>query len=283
MTCFNGNKMNNIKIYVVTELRKQSSSIQQQNRIYKITKCFANSKTHMTWLQVLEMLHLTLEDNQSLILQSILDTKVNIVAKFGTSNLKKEYDYSAMLHDVKGFTQLDSNFQGSLLVMNYYPLGSILSFHWKFENIQVLRSCVKQACLSIYTAFAIKKIIHGDFHPGNVLIKESTIQTILYKLPDMDVIEVTTHGYHIDIMDFQNSTEYRQNTYIEKIIGLTNFYYDLKRFFTILVFYVPTIEKQTIYQVDKLINICLEGFYHPIKLFRTSFLQSIDNIKFTTY
>lgn len=108
-----------------------------------------------------------------------------------------------------------------------------------------MRSCMKQACLSVFMAFSSKKIIHGDFHAGNGLLNPTTTKKIVYKLPDVPDIEVQTHGYHTIIMDFENASNYCDGTTYEKTLGLNNFYYDLKKFFTMLVFYVPDIDKRT--------------------------------------
>lgn len=285
---------------------KHSESIQPQNTSYSISRCqqrIQKTKTTKNWIQVLEVLQATRDYDKSRILHSLLDKREHIVVKLGDSNLKNEFSYGKKFKGIKGFIKFDCFFECDdnylehpsknrnylcknigtsmqVIVMPYYQLGSIKVFEWNKENKHVLHSCMKQACLSVLCAFSMKKLIHGDFHAGNVLLNATTTKKIVYKLRDVEDIEVVTHGYQTIVMDFENTTEYNDDTMYDKITGLNNFYYDLKKFFTLIVFFVPTLDKKTIYQVEKVINTCVDGSDHPLKLLERNFLERIDEIDF---
>lgn len=298
--------MTDTNVYNIREMPKQSESIQPQNTTYTISKCqerLKKTKTTKSWLQVLDVLQITRDYDKSRILHAIFDVKDDVVVKIGDENLKREYAYGTKLKKVKGFIKFDCFFECDddyldhpnekrkfickgpgdsmqAIVMPYYPSGSMKSFAWNPNNKDLLRSSMKQACLSIYTAFVTKNIIHGDFHAGNILLNKTTTKQIVYKFPDMDDVVVLTHGYKTVIMDFENSSDFLQGTEFEKMTGLNNFYFDLKKFFNLFVFYVPTIDKRTIYNVEKAINSCIEACDHPLNLFKNGFLGRIDEIDY---
>lgn len=83
-------------------------------------------------------------------------------------------------------------------------------------------------------------------------------------------------------MDFENTTEYNDRTIYEKIKGLNDFYYDMKKFFTMFVYFLPTIDKRTMYDVEKVINTSIERSDPPLKLLQRGLLERIDNKEFVS-
>jgi len=88
-------------------------------------------------------------------------------------------------------------------IMPYFEMGNIGNYIWTDSNIHILRTCLKHTIISYISAF-MKGILHGDFHPGNVLLKTTKSAFIEYSIDDIGVIgNIETHGIRTWIMDFE--------------------------------------------------------------------------------
>ena len=84
------------------------------------------------------------------------------------------------------------------LFMKYYECGSLL--HYKPESIEQIISIINQTLSSSILAFEKLGFIHGDLHPGNILIKKTKKNFIKYK-----ELEIKTSGIEIVMFDFDRS------------------------------------------------------------------------------
>ncbi len=139
--------------------------------------------------------------------------------------LKKEYDIGNTLQNIPGFirficifqcydntsaelplqicnsTLKDETTRKLVLIMPYYPHGSIRNFPWIARHSPILKSLLKQIVASIYLAFQQYGFLHSDLHLDNVLITTTKDPTIYYNRQ----IIITSHGYQAVVMDFEMS------------------------------------------------------------------------------
>jgi serine/threonine protein kinase len=88
------------------------------------------------------------------------------------------------------------------LFMEYYDLGSILNYVPK--SLNEIISIINQVIASATFAFEQFGFIHGDLHPGNILLKKTKKDFIKYKFTDKD-LEIKTNGIQIVMFDFDKS------------------------------------------------------------------------------
>lgn len=104
-----------------------------------------------------------------------------------------------------------------VLVMKYYPLGSIDSYAWNKENFELLKNIMLQVIYASIYAYEKKQFVHGDLHLGNVLLEFKNHDVIHYgsKFLNIDNVQAI-------IMDFENSTT-GIKTYKKMLEGITKF------------------------------------------------------------
>ena len=141
----------------------------------------------------------------------------------------------------------------SIILMPYFPLGSIANYAWDKTNIDQLRSCLKQAMLSILVLFHTMNMIHGNLHPGNVLLKSTKDSDVLYSIPEGD-FTVNTNGMRAYIMDYEK-TDYSNK--IAARIAFDNFYYDIQKFFMLLYSTIKSLDIRTIMPIISFISNCV--------------------------
>jgi len=291
--------------YNIRELQKNTYSSQKEIPKYYLSYCQdkinkTNSNTN-GWINIIKSLQLPLHDyDKSRILQATLDEHKDIVVKLGDDeSIRREYEFSKKLYRLKGFVKFicyfecNDNFlnypnekrnylcngegkQMKIIVMPYFELGSIGFYKWTPENIQVLRSCIKHAVLSYITAFT-SGYLHGDFHPGNVLLKKTKQRSIDYLFDGIgEVHNLETNGIRTWIMDFENTREINKaNT-----TDIYNFYYDIQKFFIILQEhrFIKNINKLTMIHVMNIVNKYMNNIIFPDMNFINNILISIDKI-----
>ena len=191
-----------------------------------------NPKNTDGWMVPIKMLNIENRKSGNKILEANLIRRKKIVVKISKNKelLKKDYEISNELKKLKcinfakylGFFSCkdiinDYNKNKPLpnyfcknngtynyfLFMNYYPLGSINDF--RPTNINELISIINQLLESTTLAFEKMNFIHGDLHPGNILIKQTTKRTIDYEFNNLSK-SVDTFGYEIVLFDFDRSS-----------------------------------------------------------------------------
>lgn len=108
------------------------------------------------------------------------------------------------------------------LFMKYYDIGSILNY--KPNSINQIISIINQTIASTVLAFENLGFVHGDLHPGNVLIKKTQKKNIKYKYNDID-LEIETNGIEIILFDFDRSNfSGNFGMFLNEIMAFINFY-----------------------------------------------------------
>jgi len=89
-----------------------------------------------------------------------------------------------------------------ILVMPFITGLPAIDYEWTRTNIEGLKVVFKHLVLSLFTAFQRFGFIHGDLHPGNVLLQpiEKDIQIKYGVFGDLN-----THGYLPIVMDYDMS------------------------------------------------------------------------------
>jgi hypothetical protein len=252
------------------------------------------------WLRIMDTLRIPREFNKSHILLGNLEKYGEIVVKVGDSdNIIKEYSYSNLLKNTKGFVKYICAFKcnddftrltgkeesickgpGSsmkVVLMPYFPMGSIAAYNWNVDNIHVLRSSLKHAFLSIMIAFS-KGFIHGDLHSGNVLLKKTSQSSITYSIPGMEPITIPTNGVRTWIMDFENSSIAKTDTPYNIMMIFNNFYPDIKKLFVSLL--QINIKPTTIVPLETIFNTRLMRAEMLSEKDVADILHYIDKIEF---
>jgi serine/threonine protein kinase len=236
------------------------------------TRITNRTSTTEGWLTILKLLKIdSSEYDKSRVLLGALQDYGEIVVKIGDSDdIRREYEMSTQLQSIKGFVkyicffQCNDNFrnipsadrttlckgegrQMKVILMPYFPLGSIASFHWQNYTIEHFHTCLKHAILSMITAFFKLNILHGDFHIGNVLLKKTKQKTISYSIPNLGFqTEIETHGLRTWIMDFENSKVANMSDSYNSMMSINYFYGDLSKFFTMMQYIIKMIDPRTI-------------------------------------
>lgn len=215
----------------VTVLQKPSSSINAGTS----SKYFINYDKKLKdtnfvtqgWLQVLKRLKPTNFDDKNRVLLGVLEKRDEIVIKISNSNtLKKEYEFGKLLKTLPGFMKYITYFEceddykkypGSkdylcesdgksmaVLVMPYVRNGSMYDFEWTKDNLELLKSCIRQTMLSMMIAFDKFQFIHNDTHTKNIMLCNTTIKTLSYDF-SFGQIQIPCNKYKTVFMDFENS------------------------------------------------------------------------------
>lgn len=179
------------------------------------------------WFNLIDILYKA-DNFSSVILKGLYDNRKDIVLKAGILNsIDKEFEISKELKDLPNFIRYYCKFvcfdnikkiiknegligtyylcksgreQIGILAMNYYKLGSIGSYPWNENNINVLKNVLKHTVYTYLNAYLKLGFIHGDLHADNVLIKEKTVCEIDYYYKKLPV-----DAFEIRIMDFEKS------------------------------------------------------------------------------
>lgn len=258
----------------ITNLNMASNQIQKANYSptesskYFISRCqerINEQGNTKGWLKVVRTLQLVRNYDKSRVLLSVLNKNLEVVAKLGGSNLVNEYAIANILRKEQGFIKFMCFFKCNdsfskypsknqeymcdgkgnsmhVIVMPFYPAGSLADYPWRQENLDTLKSCIKQSTYYITRLYEKFGIVHNDFHPRNVLLTSSPRKKFKYE-------NVPILGLEVVIMDFENSYKSKMTSF-----DIQNFYYDLKKFFMLLPTFIPKIDKASLIPIDKYIN-----------------------------
>jgi serine/threonine protein kinase len=298
--------------FKVNYLSKTDSSItcNPNTTKYDVEWCSGKitNKTPTTesWLKVLRLIKLHTSDyDKSRVILGELEKYGHIVIKIGdTEDIYNEYQYSKLLYNTKGFVKYICYFtcnddfrtipsanrdslckgEGSsmkVILMPYFPLGSVAMFKWDNKTLHIFKTCLKHATVSIIIAFHSVKVIHGDFHPGNVLLKETKQASIEYSILEIGFnVSIPTNGIRTWIMDFENTSIVLDNSIYNRMMELNNFYFDLNKFFTLLYNTIKVIDTKTTAPISTYINKLNMKGNTMTKDDITYMLSLIDNIQF---
>jgi serine/threonine protein kinase len=88
------------------------------------------------------------------------------------------------------------------LFMEYYPNGSLETYIP--NNINEIISILNQIICSMILAYEKLEFVHGDLHPGNILIKKINRKTIKYNFEE-GITEIETSNIIPVLFDFDRS------------------------------------------------------------------------------
>lgn len=256
------------------DIKKLNKEIGSSTRNPNSSKYYISCQEKITpntegWIKIIKSLKIVDDNDKSTVLLSVLDKHTDIIVKISDSNLKKEYEYGELLKKIKGFVkyicffECNDNFRNypgkktdlckgvgksmKIIVMPYFKLGSLASYKWDSTNIKLFHTCLKHSLLSILMAFNKLNIIHGDFHPANVVLKETKQKELSYDIPTIGLLEhIPTYGIRTWVMDFENSSIADFSNNYNKMKTLNDFYYDLSKFFTLLKGFIKNLNFITI-------------------------------------
>jgi predicted unusual protein kinase regulating ubiquinone biosynthesis (AarF/ABC1/UbiB family) len=118
--------------------------------------------------------------------------------------------------------------------------------------------------------------LHGDFHPGNVLLKKTKQSSIDYLFEEIGEVNIETNGVRTWIMDFENTREISA----ENPRDIMDFYFDIQKFFTLLQDhrFIKNIDKSTVINTFRWVNKYMNSLHYPNMDFIMGILDSIDKI-----
>jgi serine/threonine protein kinase len=143
----------------------------------------------------------------------LLIERKNIIVKISKYKelLEKDFLISKKLKELNcnNFGKyLKSNFcknngtNNYFLFMEYYPKGSLESYIP--NNVNEIVSIINQIICSMILAYEKLKFVHGDLHPGNILLKNTNRKSIKYNFID-EIKEIETSNIIPVIFDFDRS------------------------------------------------------------------------------
>jgi hypothetical protein len=169
--------------------------------------------------------------------------------------------------------------QMKVIVMPHFELGNIGSYTWTHENIHILRTCMKHAFLSYTNAF-FHGYLHGDFHPGNVLLKktkQAKIDYVFREKENEEVLDIETNGMRTWIMDFENTKIANR----DNLTHIMDYYYEIQRFFNTIkdIRFIRTMKEDSLIPVRKILNTYSHKEIFPTVDFIKNMLFSIDRVE----
>ena len=279
--------------YEIRKLHKNTLSSRNETNKYYLSDC-GDKPTTEGWIKILNTLKMPLQEyDKSRILLGVLENHHEIVVKIGDDNsIQREYKYARKLYHINGFVKFICYFEcndtfkntlcigtGStmkIILMPYFPLGSIGFYNWRDDEIHILQSCIKHAFLSHINAFTCG-YLHGDFHPGNVLLKITKHTALDYDLDGIgQIVGVETNGIRTWIVDFENMREISRDNKSD----IMDFYFDIQKFIVLLQDhrFIPKIDKRTFIPISKIIQKNMMEF--PNMDFIEQMMLAIDEISF---
>lgn len=254
-------------------MRKSMSGIGQNGNKYYLTTCQNHGNTK-GWIRLEGELKpfRNLVDKSKVFRAEFLKSKNVVVKISGDNSIQHEYDVSKRMAKVKGYVRYTCFFTCAgnyfdypkrnknylcngagnslkVIVMPLFPLGTVASHAWPSSESKILRSILKQAVLSYCFAFERMGFVHGDFHAGNIALKETRRELLKYKVSNTE-ISIPTQGYKSVLMDFENSKFVRTKSAFD----LQHFYNDLAKLFSFLPSTVHNIDIRACRQVARYIN-----------------------------
>jgi serine/threonine protein kinase len=221
----------------------------ENNYMKYVAKKIKNKITDTTdgWLIPKRLLPVNRGENKNKLVEANIIKKTKVVVKISKKEnlLEKDYNTSLKLQTLKipnfakyiGFFSCKDDFDnyelnkelpkyfcknnGSInyfLFMQYYPIGSILNYIP--TTINEIISIINQVFASLIIAFEKFGFIHGDLHPGNVLLKKTNKNIIKYGNKNIE-----TSGLQAIIFDFDRSNfSGNFSFFLSELSAFINFY-----------------------------------------------------------
>ena len=272
--------------FTLTHLKKTDNLVSPNHNNQKFFLSYCKGKitestpTTENWLKIIRAIKFPIKDyDKSRVLLGNLEKYGAVAIKIGDSDeITEEYEMSKVLHKIKGFVKYICYFECSddfrqfpsnerntmcqgtgssmkIILMPYFPLGSIAKYKWDTTNVYLLKSCLKHSIMSYLMAFYVKRIIHNDFHTGNILLKGTKSVTITYEIPDFGLMSLPTQGFRPWIMDFEKSAYADLSSYHNSMWSLNKFYYDINNsLFGSMPGFINNIDMKTFLPIQTYLN-----------------------------
>ena len=92
-----------------------------------------------------------------------------------------------------------------VLIMEYVEDGSFGLYNWKPDDINIIKSCVKQLICSLVDAYIKTGFVHFDLNNNNYVLKKTDKKEIIYIINDKKIIiEIPKNGFETAIMDLED-------------------------------------------------------------------------------
>ena len=163
-----------------------------------------------------------------------------------------------------------------IMVMPYYPQGSVGKYKWSPESYATLRMCMSQIICSLMQAYETTQLIHNDTHLDNIIISKTTKPSIPYTISGKR-IDVPTNGFRITIMDYELVTREMPEY---KGAGRKFLYKDIRRVFSDL-YYTSNLNVSNHMGLDSVIT-QLEDANISLYVGLANILLQLDKLKFET-
>jgi len=94
-----------------------------------------------------------------------------------------------------------------VLVMDYIRNKNFLFYDWDVNDLDKIKSCIKQVICTSLDAYLKIGFVHKDLHFNNILIEKTILPGIVYNIDNNNiVINIPSDGYRILLMDFEYSS-----------------------------------------------------------------------------
>ncbi len=261
--------------YAVSQLRNSFINGEPNASKYFLSTCQRRVNDaldlgkHVDWLTIEKSLKMTYS-----VLKAILQQNGAVIVKLGGRAVKREYEVGELLKTQRGFLKFICHFACNddylehsgatpnktlcksrgdsmhAIVMPYMDAGSVGDHAWTLQNVEVLRSLMKQSVLFVLSAWEKSKFLHGDLHVKNILIKPTTYEKVHVTLFGQ-TISVPTHEFTPLVMDFENSEFV---TARDLAFGTQRFFMDLAKLFATMSTFIKNIDVTTVFKVSQRIN-----------------------------
>lgn len=215
-----------LKTMIGMELYRPRSSPNRISIKFRLP-CQDRIESIQSWLTISKLLAYT--NGNVAVLQGVLDKRKDVVVKFGDAreimeeytasqhlfaaklpNMLKFYcmftckdEFNEVLHRnyaTRPYVCIGNNEQPSIscIIMPYYDMGSMNTYPWKKSQLATFKNVLKQICYALCYAFVQTGFVHSDLHSGNVLLRQTKKQNMLY-----GEVDLLLDGKYAIIMDFQ--------------------------------------------------------------------------------
>jgi len=100
-----------------------------------------------------------------------------------------------------------------VLIMKYAEDGSFGLYNWKSNDIDKVKSCIKQVICSLVDAYIKVGFVHFDLNNNNYVLIKTTKKEIKYLINGKEIIvKIPKNGFETAIMDLEDC-EINQNIY----------------------------------------------------------------------
>lgn len=138
-------------------------------------------------------------------ISNYIDNEIRIYKILQNNNIIGILDYYS-------FCRKDGN-DMKVLIMKYAEDGSFGLYNWKSNDIEKVKSCIKQIICSLVDAYIKVGFVHFDLNNNNFVLIKTTKKEIKYLINGKEIIiKIPKNGFETAIMDLEDC-EINQDIY----------------------------------------------------------------------